>query len=190
MIITNFFNKCIEKICTYNKERYLLPFSLILLALIDEECRNNAFIYIFIVFSSSYIILVNFPGLVTWYSCKPLYYDELFIDMSKFPSLKISDDKKNHYKQIYKNILTFYDSLIISLISNYWFFKTENANSYYEIIGITGGILQIFHILNQLTGTTILYVVKCMINNNHRIAITNLETNSLPLNNSDSSNLT
>ena len=75
MIITNFFNKCIEKICTYNKERYLLPFTLIILTLIDEECRNNTFLYIFIVFSSSYIFFINFPELVTWYSCKPLYYD-------------------------------------------------------------------------------------------------------------------
>lgn len=171
----SFFNNSYNYINSLKKVRFLLPITLISFCLIDENVRNNPGLYIFIVFITSLIILINFPLIVTWSNSKPLYYDELYIDNSKLPSLKLSDDSKRYYKKAYKIILTIYDSLIIALISNYWFFKTKNAKSYYEIIGVTGGILQIFHILNLLTGTIVLYVIKYFINNTHKIAISNDE---------------
>jgi hypothetical protein len=66
-------------------------------------------------------------------------------------------------------LLTIYDSIMIAMISNYWLMKTKDATSYYEIIGITGGILQIFHVLNLFTGTVILYAIKHMITNESKI---------------------
>ena len=119
------------------------------------------------------VLLINFPLLVTWFNSKPLYYDELFIDSNNLPTMKLTEDKKKYYKSTYKLLLTVFDSMLISLISNYWFFKTKTASSSYEIIGITGGILQIFHILNHFMGSVVLNVMRYFINNNHKIAISN-----------------
>ena len=58
---------------------------------------------------------------------------------------------------------------MISVISNYWVIKTRGTSSLYEIFGITGGILQIFHVLNLFTGTVLLYCIKHMINNESKI---------------------
>tara|TARA_B100001248_G_scaffold252964_1_gene229703 strand:+ start:420 stop:911 length:492 start_codon:yes stop_codon:yes gene_type:complete len=115
------------------------------------------------------ILFLNFPILVTWSNTKPLYYDDLYLDSEKLPSLKLPDYKKKSYKKLYKILLTIYDSIMIAMISNYWLMKTKDATSYYEIIGITGGILQIFHVLNLFTGTVILYVIKHMITNESKI---------------------
>lgn len=173
MDFKNICSKIKNNIYSMKKKRYFLPFSLIILSLIDPNCRNNTFLYIFIVFTSSLIILFNFPILVTWYNSKPLYYDELYVDSTKLPSLKLSEEKKRYYKTAYKIILTIYDSILIAVISNYWFFKTKSTSSYYEIIGITGGILQIFHVLYIFTGTIILNIIKYFINNTHKIAVIN-----------------
>tara|TARA_Y100000813_G_C24071999_1_gene309200 strand:+ start:248 stop:739 length:492 start_codon:yes stop_codon:yes gene_type:complete len=115
------------------------------------------------------ILFLNFPILVTWSNTKPLYYDDLYLDSEKLPSLKLPDYKKKSYKKLYKILLTIYDSIMIAMISNYWLMKTKDATSYYEIIGITGGILQIFHVLNLFTGTVILYAIKHMITNESKI---------------------
>jgi len=107
--------------------------------------------------------------LVTWTNSKPLYYDDLYLDSKKLPSLSLSDDKKKSYKKLYKIVLTLYNSVMISIISNYWVIKTRGTSSLYEIFGITGGILQIFHVLNLFTGTVLLYCIKHMINNESKI---------------------
>ena len=89
----------------------------------------------------------------------------LDITTNTIAEIKLPDYKKKSYKKLYKILLTIYDSIMIAMISNYWLMKTKDATSYYEIIGITGGILQLFHVLNLFTGTVILYAIKHMITN-------------------------
>ena len=151
------------------KRRLLLPLLFILFILFDESILYNTTAFIFIVFFSCMILFFNFPILVTWSNTKPLYYDDLYLDSEKLPSLLLPDYKKKSYKKLYKLFLTVYDSIMIALISNYWLVKTKDASSFYEIAGITGGILQIFHILNLFTGTIILYTIKYFITSESKI---------------------
>tara|TARA_B100001175_G_C19287084_1_gene531724 strand:- start:310 stop:768 length:459 start_codon:yes stop_codon:yes gene_type:complete len=110
-------------------------------------------------------LFINFPILVTWTKSKPIYIEELFIDSGKIPLLKLDDETKQAYKKIYNYILIFTNSILVSLLSNYWFYKTQTEKSFYEIIGVTGGILQVFHLLNIMTGTVTLYSIKYYIKN-------------------------
>lgn len=151
------------------KRRLLLPLLFILFIFFDESVLYNTAAFLFIVFFCCMIIFFNFPILVTWSNTKPLYYDDLYLDSDKLPSLLLPDYKKKSYKKLYKLFLTVYDSIMISLISNYWLVKTNGTYSFYEIVGITGGILQIFHVLNLFTGTIILYAIKHYITSDSKI---------------------
>ena len=151
------------------KERYFLPFIFFSFLLFDKRLLYNTPVFITLIFISCMILFINFPILVTWTNSKPLYYDDLYLDSQKLPSLQLSDDKKKNYKKLYKISLTIYDSIMIAIISNYWVLKTKGTTSLYEIFGITGGLLQIFHVLNLFTGTVLLYSIKHMINKESKI---------------------
>ena len=45
-------------------------------------------------------------------------------------------------------------------MSDYWLYKTSNENSVLQIIGITGGIIKIFQIVNNTVGRILLKVIK------------------------------
>ena len=151
------------------RERFFLPLIALIFLVFDEKILYNPAAFMTIIFICCIILFVNFPILVTWTNSKPLYYDDLYLDSKKLPSLSLSDDKKKSYKKLYKIVLTLYNSVMISIISNYWVIKTRGTSSLYEIFGITGGILQIFHVLNLFTGTVLLYCIKHMINNESKI---------------------
>ena len=151
---------CSKKILSLKKERYFLPFTSLVLLFIDENIRKNTSSFISILFFSLICLFINFPVLVTWTKSKPIYIEELFVDSGKIPLIKLDDETKHTYKKIYDYILILTNSILVSLLSNYWFYKTETEKSFYEIMGITGGILQIFHLLNIMTGTITLYSIK------------------------------
>ena len=151
---------CSKNILSLKKERYLLPFSSLVLLFIDENIRKNTSSFISILFLSLICLFINFPFLVTWTKSKPIYIEELFVDSGKIPLIKLDDETKQTYKRIYDYILILTNSILVSLLSNYWFYKTETEKSFYEIMGVTGGILQIFHLLNIMTGTITLCSIK------------------------------
>lgn len=151
------------------RERFFIPLIALIFLVFDEKILYNPAAFMTIIFICCIILFVNFPILVTWTNSKPLYYDDLYLDSKKLPSLSLSDDKKKSYKKLYKIVLTLYNSVMISVISNYWVIKTKGTSSFYEIFGITGGILQIFHVLNLFTGTVLLYCIKHMIDNESKI---------------------
>ena len=151
------------------RERFFLPLIALIFLVFDEKILYNPAAFMTIIFICCIILFVNFPILVTWTNSKPLYYDDLYLDSKKLPSLSLAFDMKKSYKKLYKIVLTLYNSVMISIISNYWVIKTRGTSSLYEIFGITGGILQIFHVLNLFTGTVLLYCIKHMINNESKI---------------------
>lgn len=167
--LTNICQEFKKNIFIQKKERYLLPLLFISLLLFDENLLYNPIAFMLIIFFCCIILFMNFPILVTWTNSKPLYYDDLYLDSQKLPSLSLSDSKKKSYKKLYKLSLTIIDSIMISVISNYWVVKTKGSTSFYEVFGITGGILQIFHVLNLFIGTVLLYSIKHMINNESKI---------------------
>ena len=113
-----------------------------------------------IIFIDAFIIYYNFPLLVTYNSTKPLYYEDLFIDRNKIPSLAIDINTKQAFKNYFTWFLIFTNSLLTTGLYNYWLFKTQGSNSFYEIIGITGGILKIFQMINHYSAVSALYFIK------------------------------
>lgn len=150
--------KCCKKI---PKKRFALPFIGVFVLLILEEVRN--FMYLPIVFSfGSFIIFWNFPFLVYESASRPLYYEDIFIDEKKLPNYEISDELKNKFKSILLWVLIITNSLLVGALSDYWLFKSTEVNksNYIEIIGMTGGIIKIFQIVNNGVAKIMLKIVK------------------------------
>ena len=45
-------------------------------------------------------------------------------------------------------------------MAEYWFYRTHNTTSYMEIIGITGGIIRVFQMINTFIGKIILCSIR------------------------------
>lgn len=163
--VKNIYGNIFSEFKSIKNERYLLPFTFLVLLFIDESIRKDSSSFIIIVFFSLLCLFINFPTLVTWTKSKPIYIEELFVDSGKIPLLKLDDDTMQTYKKIYSYILILTNSVLVSLLSNYWFHKTQSENSFYDILGVTGGILQLFHLLNIVTGTVTLYSIRYYIKN-------------------------
>lgn len=140
-------------------ERYSLLSLSLLFLLMDKKYYNNYIFISFISFLSSLVIFSNFPDFVTWNASKPIYYEELYIDFEKLPEYPLTNNHKDTYFRIYTRSLILSSSLLTSILTCYWKFKTENS-SFIEIAGITGGLLQLASILNVINGRIILYYIK------------------------------
>ena len=73
---------------------------------------------------------------------------------------KAVENAKNSFENYYLWILITTNALLVSALSNYWLFKTRDTHSYYEVIGVTGGILKIFQVINHYSGTLILKYIQ------------------------------
>tara|TARA_A100001015_G_scaffold112748_1_gene125229 strand:+ start:527 stop:919 length:393 start_codon:yes stop_codon:yes gene_type:complete len=113
----------------------------------------------------SLILYWNFPILVTFSNSKPLYYEDLFLNTAELPIIEISEEKKETFTKAYTWILIITNSILTSILSDYWAYKTKETSSFFEIVGVSGGILKIFQILNHYTGVVTLRLIKCNIAN-------------------------
>ena len=151
---------CKSKKCSL----FLIPL-LTYLLLFHRSMTNTPFLIFFI----SVITFWNFPIIVTFSNSKPLYYEDLFINTQAIPKLDIEYKTIEYFKNIYHYFIIFTNSILTSILVQYWLFKTKNTDSIYEMIGITGGILQIFKVVNNYTGLFILKIIKFSIKNNIQI---------------------
>jgi len=109
-----------------------------------------------IMFGVSFVIFYNFPFLVYCSNSKPLYYEDLFIDTSKLPLLDLDYKIRKKFVNSFEVTLVFTNSLLLAALSDYWIYKTEDHQSFIQIAGITGGILQLFQIINNILGSLLL----------------------------------
>ena len=169
-----------EKKCNI-KKRYFLPFIGTLGILVLEEVQN--FIYIPIIISFvSFIIFWNFPYLVYISNTRPLYYEDLFIDASIFPDSNQPDVStinpivKQRFEYRFQTILIITNTLFIGALSDYWLYKfkydpevdEQYENDYYEIIGVTGGIIKIFQFFNNTIGSLMLQFIHEQLKKEHQ----------------------
>ena len=126
--------------------------------------ETRTYIYFPIVtFFASVIIYSNFPFLILFTNSRPLYYEDLFIDFAKLPLMKIDEDMKARYIFLLEVCIILTNSLFTAAIAEYWFYQISAEQTYVEIIGITGGILKIFQLINHVNGCLILCVLKKLI---------------------------
>ena len=108
----------------------------------------------------SFILFLNFPILVRLSNSKPLYYEDLFLNTSLLPKLQIAEKTKETFKKTFTYILVITNSMLSGLLYDYWIIKTKDTTSVIEIVGISGGILKIFQIINHSTGIVTLSLIK------------------------------
>lgn len=125
----------------------------------------------FVISFMSFILFLNFPIIVTFSNTKPLYYEDLFLNTSLLPRLEITEQSKESFKKIFTFVLVFTNSILTGLLYDYWIIKTKNTSSIVEIIGISGGILKIFQVINHSIGIVTLKIIKYTI----KTKISNME---------------
>lgn len=145
-------------------KRYLLLLLCFTYFLFTDNNYNNYYILGSITFINSFVILLNFTYLVEINNSKPLYYEDIYIDVNKLPLIPLDAKRKKIYKQIYNGILIFSNSILITALVCYWKSKIENLSSYIEIVGITGGLIEIAACFNNLTSKIAIFFIKKFIN--------------------------
>jgi hypothetical protein len=148
-----------------NPVRFTLPILSTFGLLVDRTVRESTVYVSLITFLCSLVMFGNFPFLVTMNNSKPLYYEDLYVDSHKIPTIALSNQQKSIYKCSYRAILIVSNSILMSAIANYWMFKTSDVTSYYEVIGIIGGLLKIAGSLNHATGRLSICVIQSCIRN-------------------------
>ena len=91
----------VDHIKTIKPKRYALPLLSSAGLLFFEKFQN----YIYtppIVFFVSFILFWNIPIIVTYTNSKPLYFEDLFIDMSQLPSINIPKNGRDAFENYYK----------------------------------------------------------------------------------------
>ena len=134
-------------------KRLLLPLvpGGISVLIIFKDVRNSFIYFPLIIFVSSVVLFMNFPILVVHIKLRPVYYgNDLFLDREKLPYLQISKREKKALLNNIKWLLILLFSLLSAALSDYWLFKTQASSSYFEILGVTGGIFKVFQLLAHI----------------------------------------
>ena len=131
-------NEMSNEVSRIKPVRFTIPLLSTFGLLVDRTVRESTVYVSLITFFCSLVMFGNFPFLVTMNNSKPLYYEDLYVDSHKIPTIALSDQQKAIYKCSYRAILIVSNSILMSAIANYWMFKTSDVTSYYEVIGIIG----------------------------------------------------
>ena len=156
--------KYFQYIKSIEYRRYFIPFLGLTYILFLNNNYDNYYILALIVFIDSLIILGNFTFLVLWSNAKPLYYEDLYIDIKKLPLIPLDERRKIIYKKLYTRMLVISNSLLISALVCYWKSKTNEIDSYIEILGVTGGLIEMASCFNHISGKLALFLIKKVIN--------------------------
>jgi len=140
-------------------KRYFLPFVGIFALTILPEFRG--FIYLPIVVTCGFLIIFwNFSWIVYYTASKPLYYEDLFIDEKKLPNYEVDDKIKIKFKMILETVLIITNALLTGALAEYYLYKTTGSEGYIEIIGVTGGIIKMFQLVNNAISRFMLKILK------------------------------
>jgi len=140
-------------------KRYFLPLIGVFALAGLPEFRH--FIYLPIVVIFGFLILFwNFPCIVYYTASKPLYYEDLFIDEKKLPNYEVDGRIKYKFQTILEIVLIVTNALLTGALADYYLYKTSGNESYMKIVGITGGIIKIFQMINNTISRSMLKILK------------------------------
>ena len=153
---------CMNSCLNTKIKRVFLPISIIF-PIIFIPGFNVVFDYVYfpiISGTAGFIMFWNFPFLVYMTASRPLYYEDLFIDEAKLPNYNINPQIKERFQCILLWVLIFTNSILLAALSDYWLYKTTGKGDILAIVGITGGIIKIFQIVNNSVGRVMLKIIK------------------------------
>ena len=159
-------DKCCNKKCCSKKccreipiKRYFLPLIGILALIPIEEVRTLIYLPI-IVFVASAILFWNYTWIVSYTASKPLYYEDLFLDIKRLPNSEVDDDIKKRFKLILEIVLVITNAILMSILADVWILRTNDDKDILSIIGTTGGIIKIFQIINNTISRIMLKILR------------------------------
>ena len=148
-------------------KRYFLPLIGVFALAALPELRN--FVYLPLIITFGFLILFwNFPWIVYYTASKPLYYQDLFIDEKKLPNYDVDEGIKRKFKTILENVLIISNALLTGALADYYLYKTIGNEGYIEILGVTGGIIKIFQMINNSISRFMLKILKRCVRKENR----------------------
>jgi len=148
-------------------KRYFLPLIGVFALAALPELRN--FVYLPLIITFGFLILFwNFPWIVYYTASKPLYYQDLFIDEKKLPNYDVADSIKYKFKMILETVLIISNALLTGALADYYLYKTIGNEGYIEILGVTGGIIKIFQMINNSISRFMLKILKRCVRKENR----------------------
>lgn len=140
-------------------KRFFFPLSFGIITIFFDNVRT--YIYFPIIVSVCFFILFwNFPRIVYYTASKPLYYQDIFIDEKRLPNYNVNKKIKRKFECIFVWVLIVTNTLLVGGLSEYWLFKSLSQESTMEILGISGGIIKIFQIVNNTVCRIMLKILK------------------------------
>ena len=160
-------------------KRYFLPLTGLLGLVWIDEIHNYTYFPLVVGFVS-FIFFWNFPYFVFRTISKPLYLEDLFVDDNKLPSYDVDLKIRKRFKLILKWTLIFTNTLLISALSDYYLYKTSDLkNNTFQILGITGGLIKLFEMINNIICKYILKIMRYFIKKeNEKIKKLKIEQNT------------
>jgi len=140
-------------------KRYFLPLTGVA-ALLQLEQFHNLVYFPLIVSFISFILFWNFPKIVYYTASRPLYYEDLFIDIRKLPNYDVNNIVKKRFKFILEFVLIITNSILMGILSDIWLLRSNVSLDMFGIIGVTGGIIKIFQIVNNTISRIMLKIVR------------------------------
>jgi hypothetical protein len=151
--------KCCKTCKKIKIKRYFLP-GIGIIAMLPFEQFQDFIFFPLIVSVASFILFWNFPKIVYYTASKPLYYEDLFIDIKQLPNYEVNEKVKSHFKFILEIILILTNSILMGILSDIWLLKSNETLDIFDIIGITGGVIKIFQIVNNTISRIMLKIVR------------------------------
>ena len=140
-------------------KRYFLPLIFTPAAALHPEVFNFYYFPLVVGFSA-FIIFWNFPKIVYYTASRPLYYEDLFIDEKKLPNYDVSNKLKKKFQCILEWILIITNTLLVAGLSEWWLYKTSQNLNVMELVGITGGIIKMFQLVNNTISRVMLKILR------------------------------
>lgn len=112
------------------------------------------------------VIFWNFPVLVLFTNSRPLYYEDLFIEDRNEIEMLVNVRLREKFESRFQTVLVITNSVFVAALSDYWFYQFAGSEdvSYVALMGITGGIVKIFQMVNHTSGTVVLVLTKrCLV---------------------------
>lgn len=159
-----FEKKCYIKCCcsycnNFPRKRFLLPLVFIVCLTIINETRNMIYLPI-IIGTASLILFWNFPWIVYYTASKPLYYEDLFIDVKKLPNYDVDKKIKDKFNCILVSVLIVSNSILMGVLADLWILRLNSDGNKLNIIAITGGVIKMFQIINNTISRFMLKILR------------------------------
>ena len=114
-----------------------------------------------------------------------MYYEDLFLQDTSVPLTGLTNRLREKFESRFQCVLIFTNSVFTAALADYWLYQFRDVSkdagkvSIIGMMGITGGIIKIFQLVNHTSGSILLYCTRKAIieeNTNSKHSIELIET--------------